>query len=87
MDEKVILNDVYDEVGEERTIEARIETSERGIFITLDGYEDLNGGLETVLIELANGEPQVVIWSDINKEDPTHIISLKEAKVECRNES
>ena len=32
-----------------------------------------------VLVEIYEGRPQVIIWADINKEDPTHEIDLSGA--------
>ena len=32
-----------------------------------------------VLIEIYEGKPRVIIWSDINQEDPTHEIDLSGA--------
>ena len=37
-----------------------------------------------ILTEKYDGELRVVIWGDINQEDPTHIISLEGARVDKR---
>jgi len=34
-----------------------------------------------VYIENREGVPHVIIWGDINSEDPTHVISLEGARV------
>jgi len=48
--------------------------------IGLEGYQDCNGGDEIVLLEMRGSVPHVVIWGDVNVEDPTHIISLEAAR-------
>ena len=50
-----------------------------GWYIRADGYSDYcsqDGEGEQVLIENRHGVPHVIIWADINDEDPTHIVSL-----------
>ena len=57
-------------------------TTERGawgLYIRTDGYSDYcsqDGHGQQVLIENRHGVPHVIIWADINDEDPTHIVSL-----------
>jgi len=34
-----------------------------------------------ICIRLYNGELAVLIWSDINQQEPTHVISLENARV------
>jgi len=38
-----------------------------------------------VLLERYNGELRLVVWADINKQDPTHIICLDGAQESRRN--
>jgi hypothetical protein len=38
---------------------------------------DQNGS--PVMVEVYNGKPRVIIWADINQEDPTHIIELSQS--------
>lgn len=40
-----------------------------------------------VIIEYHEGHFRVIIWGDINKEDPTHIISLEGAKENVRHDN
>ncbi|MGR5448539.1 hypothetical protein ACP3V3_01900 [Vibrio sp. PNB22_3_1] len=57
--------------------------NESAIGVRLDGFSDNVSHDDfghPVLIEQLNGELRVVIWSDINQEDPTHIISLENAR-------
>lgn len=64
---------------EAKNVPFTIKTDSRGIFVEFEGYGDCPGCDYPVMIEVWNGELRVVIWSDINKEDPTHIISLEGA--------
>lgn len=90
--QKIVIHEMMWDNGqgrERQKIEVEIEASSDGILIKPKGYGDFcteNGYGTPVLIELCNGHPRVVVWSDINQEDPTHIISLKEAQESCREE-
>ena len=55
-----------------------IKPFEYGEQCSKDGYG------HPVLIEVYQGELRVIIWSDINQEDSTHIISLEGAKEDKR---
>ena len=59
------------------------------ISIGFDTYGDCGtaeGYGRPVAIELYDGELRVLVWSDVNYEDPTHIISLAGAKEASRRE-
>jgi hypothetical protein len=69
---------------DKKTLAARIDTDSAhgGILVGFEGYGDFfseNGAGWPILIENRDGVPCVVIWSDINKEGPTHVISLENA--------
>ena len=77
------LHDVYDESS--TVIDAEVEIGQDFIAVRFLGYGDHNsvdGEGTPILIENQGGVPKVVLWSDINEEDPTHRISL-----ECAAES
>jgi hypothetical protein len=59
-----------------------------GIAIQFEGYSTCNavGVSEVVLIEQIGGKPRVVVWANINEENPTHIIELGEARESQRVE-
>lgn len=64
-----------------------IEHIADSVYIRPDGYGDAcshDGEGSPVMLEVWEGELRVVIWGDINKEDPTHIISLEGAREEKR---
>jgi len=80
----------YDEDGEGMgAIKVRISHNQNGIYITPEGYGDHcsnDGEGIPVLLEYCGGEPRVIIWDDINQEDSSHIISLKNADEKLRKE-
>ena len=83
---------LVDQMSDDSTpqLKTSIETHNGQIFINADGYGDycsMNGKGNPIIIELANGVLRVVVWSDINKEDHTHIITLENAKESNRIES
>lgn len=57
------------------------------LLIRVEGYGDsssYDGEGEPVVIEFFDNKINVVVWSDINKEDPTHKIDLENAKEKYR---
>ena len=68
-------------------IRGKVSVNCHGIFVSFEDHgvctED-NG--ECVLIEQIKGEPRVIVWSDINQEDPTDTIELHEARNDNRIE-
>lgn len=80
---------IQDQSEEEGSIKLKATDGTCGFLIAAEGYgekcSDVNYS-HPVLIELYEGELRVVIWNDINKEDPTHIISLEGAKDDKRIE-
>ncbi len=63
-----------------RAIEIEIES--HGIAIRPAGYGhklSIDGQGSPVFIEFRSGIPTVVIWDDINNEEPSQVISLKSA--------
>ncbi len=80
-----LVENLIDVMNEDNGMEVpiTIRTSHYGVEIGAVGYGDKvtqPGYGIPVLLELHEGELRVVIWSDINQEDPTHIISLANAR-------
>lgn len=72
-----------------RKINTVVRFANNQIDFRFDGYGDcgtMPGYGSPLLIEIANDELRVVIFSDINQEDPTHIISMEGAKESCRKD-
>lgn len=71
-------------------LHVRLEPSERGIDVYFEGYgtADMQDGYGAPMwIELSQGHPRVLLWGDINEEDPTHDISLARARESLRQEN
>jgi hypothetical protein len=51
-----------------------------GIFFDGSGLCGMEEGVnEVVLFEFYEGKPRLLVWADINQEDPTHVIDLSGA--------
>ena len=62
-----------------RPLDVTTELCVGGLYVRADGYSDCcsqDGYGQQVVIENRHGVPHVIIWADINDEDPTHIVSL-----------
>lgn len=84
---KLKLRDVNGS-SEYRDIELEIES--RGIAIRPVGYGDKlspDGQGSPVFIEFRNGIPMLVVWDDINSEEPSHLITLERAIESNRREN
>lgn len=85
-----LVETLIDVMNEDNGVEIpiTIRTSSHGVEISAVGYGDKitkPGYGVPVVLEFYKGELRVVIWSDINQEDPTHIISLANARESNRN--
>jgi len=69
---------------ETQKISMNVEKIPAGVGIAPKGYGTVYDDFP-VLIEFYEGELRVCVWSDINQEDPTHIISLEGAKICKKN--
>jgi hypothetical protein len=83
-DNIVIFTELDDVYQNEASIKTQVEffSLNGGIGLRFDGYGDfcsIAGEDTPILIEIRDGIPYVIIWSDINQEDPTHVISLENA--------
>ncbi len=69
------------------TLPIRLAISPNGVSLYAEGYGDkgtLPGHGSISFIEVYKGELRVLLWADINKEDPTHIIHLGGAQEDRR---
>jgi hypothetical protein len=67
----------------------KIEATCQGIAIRPEGYGEKtmeDGYGSPILIEQCKGSIRVIIWGDINSDEPTHIIKVDGAKEENRDE-
>lgn len=82
---KAILQDVVS-LGGGLAVEAGVEPPDSpyddaaAITLKIAGHETCNGIDDAVvLLELYEGVPRLIVWADINSEEPTHIIDLSGA--------
>jgi hypothetical protein len=82
--------------GFDTKIELGIEARKQAITIEAEGHSVCNmdddmpigkGYRPLVALEIWEGEFRVIVWSDINEEDPTHIIPLTNARISNRKEN
>jgi len=78
------------ESSEESCIQGYFDNNQHlGLALHFDGYSDFcsqdNNGTP-IYIESFNDELRVIIYGDINQEDPTHIISLENAHISKRDD-
>jgi hypothetical protein len=69
--------------GDPTRIPCTIKHGENAIFIRPEGCGDAgsaNGHGWPLMIEYYDKDIRVIVWADINKEDPTHVISLAGAQ-------
>ena len=67
----------------DRTIRVEVAEEQCGLVIYPAGYGCFGGADGTagpILLELYEGRLRLVVWDDINLEDPSHIIDLEDAR-------
>ena len=86
-----VMNVELDDVNVEQstTLSTSVKNeNDDGIAISLKGYStktSVDGFDDAVIfLELHDGKPILYVWSDINSEDPTHIIDLSGAHTSLR---
>jgi hypothetical protein len=68
-------------------VKIRLAISPNGVSLYAEGYGDRTsseGFGSPLFVELHKGELRVLVWADINREDPTHISSLGGDREGCR---
>jgi len=66
-----------------KSINLTIACNHRFLVIGADGYGEKTaeqGQGHPIIIEFYDGDIRLLVWSDIDSEEPTHIISLKGAR-------
>lgn len=75
--------------GNRIVIEVELEKNGYGLAIKPSGFGDHcseDGYGYPVLIELFEGKLRVIVWDDINEEEPSHVIDLAGAKESNRKD-
>ena len=65
----------------------KIHVSRNTFLLSFPGYGDAvsdDGHGWPVMVEVVDGMPRLLVWSDINAVDPTHVISLAGAAESAR---
>ena len=73
---RVSIKDVNGDFPGKSRVEISREKGKLAIIIHPDGYGTLDGDYGPILLERHEGQIRLVVWGDINKEDPTHTICL-----------
>lgn len=86
---KILEIDLEDASENGEFTKAQLTISSQGIALVFDEHSDYvsedNKG-QPIWIERNNGEINVVVFDDINNEEPTHVISLEGARNTARRE-
>lgn len=78
---QAVLKDASERVSE--PVQVLIDCRESGINIRPKQYGDFDseaGFGAPIYLELYEGELRLIVWSDINQQEPTHVISLEGAR-------
>jgi hypothetical protein len=75
-----IKSSLDDEHG---SIEVTIKVRQRSVQLTPQGCSEDFGVVD---LEYHEGKPRLLVYADINKDQPTHIIDLSGAKISNRKE-
>ena len=82
----VHLKDTMEKQGEIK-IRIGIEQHSLGLFIHPEGTGTYDGPYAPVLLEQHEGTLILVIWADINQQEPTHLIDLSTAMESNRSDT
>ena len=67
---------VLEDSDPKRAVRGKVVRVNNGLDVFFDEY----GRWSCVLIELSEGSLKVIVWGDINSDDPTHVIELEGAR-------
>lgn len=87
---KVRLHDAATDEGYTAKPWVHVRPSGSGIEIDIEGcgLKTMESGKgQVIYIEVFRGSPRLLVWSDINSEDPTHVIDLADALENRRGDS
>jgi hypothetical protein len=81
------LKDVDAEVGGEQKVKIGVENGNLVLVIHPEGYGVWDGDYAPVLLERHQGKLRLIVWADVNSEEPTHVIDLSGAKISAGTRS
>lgn len=73
-----------------KTVNGKVVAENYGLEIFIEGYGNYScesGQGSPLFLEIWDGELRAVLWSNINEEDPTHVVSLEKAREDSRDEA
>ncbi|HEV7224212.1 MAG TPA: hypothetical protein VGN42_16000 [Pirellulales bacterium] len=80
-----------EDCGERKpVVKATIEVGDNAIMLGFDGYGDFSsseGSGRPILVENYRGEIRLIVFADINNQEPTNVIELRGALESIRQES
>ncbi len=82
-DKKVVPFTIFDPNGSTSSIAGKITITPMGVFLSFDYHGEktaAEGHGQPVMVEFHEGQVKVRVWSDINQEDATHVVSLDKAR-------
>ena len=81
------LRDVSDDHTETVSGSVKVEKDGLALLIGVQGYGEMtaeDGQAHPILLERFHGKLRLIVWGDINEENPTHIIDLEPAREDAR---
>ena len=75
----VALAEVLDTTTATSNVTISVENSNLALIIHPEGMGTWDGSYAPILLERHEGKVRLVIWADINEQEPTHIIDLSGA--------
>jgi hypothetical protein len=83
----VVFVSLKDTMGRTDSIKIQIGIEKHGIGLLIhpDGTGTFDGPYAPILLEQHEGTLLLIVWSDINEQEPTHLIDLSTANEGCRS--
>jgi prepilin-type processing-associated H-X9-DG protein len=75
--------------GDDRTLPVSVKFGQAGMEFCAKGYGNMgmaDGHGSPFIVEHYEGHLRLIVWADINQEDPTHTIDLEGAREDARKE-
>lgn len=73
------ITDTCESGKPKRKVAVTITTDSANICLNPKGYSDTNG-MSPIALEVWDGRLRLLVWGDIDNEEPTHIIDLENAR-------
>ncbi|MEI8375324.1 MAG: hypothetical protein WCJ35_21090 [Planctomycetota bacterium] len=84
---KCVLKDVSDCHSGKQPVTVSVENHNLALIVHPEGYGVYDDDSAPILLERHEGKLRLIVWADINDQEPTHIIGLEGAKVDMRQET